>query len=192
MRIRTALTAAAASSVLLLGACSSTESTGTAEEAPVGSNADVEESEPSQDEESPSEGASDEPVDDGIAEFGETYTFEDDIALTVSEPKPFKPSQYAATGNKFKNFQRFTVTVVNGSDVAYDPTMIYATMQSGDAEAEEVYDTQNGLEGSPQTKVLPGRQTKFDIGFGVKNPSDLVMEIAPGFEYDSVIFTNTM
>lgn len=49
-----------------------------------------------------------------------------------------------------------------------------------DKEADQVFDTANGLTGSPKIAILDGRQSTFTIGFGVDNPSDIVMELSPG------------
>ncbi|WP_029433112.1 hypothetical protein [Blastococcus sp. URHD0036] len=86
-------------------------------------------------------------------------------------------------------FLAFDVTVVNGTDANYEPAMFSTTMQSGNAEEQEVFDSEGGLEGSPSTPILPGRETAFTVGYGASNPADLVMQVRPGFEYESVIYT---
>ena len=168
----------------LFAGCSSTGGS-TDADPPKGSNAD-----------SSTPATTDEPADDASEEpaspkFGQAFTWDDGLTLKVSRPKPFKPSEYAATTGKGQAI-RFTFTVVNKTKKAYDPTLFYATLQSGNSEANEVFDSENGLEGSPQTKVLPGRETKFDMGWTTKNPKDLVLEVSPdaGIEYESVIFTS--
>jgi hypothetical protein len=39
--------------------------------------------------------------------------------------------------------------------------------------------------------VLPGRLISFPVGFGVRDPKDLLLEVAPGFDYESALFTNS-
>ncbi len=51
-------------------------------------------------------------------------------------------------------------------------------MQSNNKEAEDVFDAENGLEGSPSTKLLKGRESEWEVGFAVANPKDMVMEVA--------------
>ncbi len=51
-----------------------------------------------------------------------------------------------------------------------------------------MFDSDRGLNGSPSTKLLNGRESTFRLGYNVAAPQDLVLELTPGFEYDSVIF----
>jgi len=97
--------------------------------------------------------------------------------------------RYAAA-DEAPAYLSFGLVIVNGGAEPFDPSVSTASLQSGDTEASEVFDTENGFDGSPSTKVLPGRQTKYKIGFGVQNPKDLVLEFSPSFEHESQIFTN--
>ena len=122
--------------------------------------------------------------------FGESATFDDGLVLNVSKPKVFKPSEYAAT-DKAKAYVKFTITLVNKTDATFDPAMVYATVQSANVEASTVYDSENGLDGGPNTKLLKGREAKWQVAFGVEDPKDLVMEINPGaFDYADILYTN--
>ena len=109
--------------------------------------------------------------------FGKSYTWEDGVSVTVGKPKKFKPSEYAAA-EKAKGYLKFTVTVVNKSDKPLDLGLTYITVQSSNKEAEQVFDTENDLESTPDTKVLKGRESEFDVGFGVADTKDVVMELA--------------
>ncbi len=120
--------------------------------------------------------------------FGQTYPWEDGLSVSVSAGASFTPSEYASS-DKAPAYLMFVITITNNTGATFDPSMFYATAQSADAEADEVYDTDSGLKGSPSTKLLNGRTSTFNVGFGVKDPKDVVMEVQPGFEYESVIFT---
>lgn len=122
--------------------------------------------------------------------FGESYEWSNGLVVTVSEPVEFTPSEYAATGGTFDTFLKFDITIVNDSDENYDPSMFYDTLQSGNAEAESVFDSDSGLSGSPSTTLLSGREVAFSVGYGVMDPGDLVMEVAPGFEYESTVWVS--
>lgn len=121
--------------------------------------------------------------------FGQSYTWEDGITVTISKPSDFKPGQYAAA-SKSPAYVKFSVRIVNKSGKNFDPVLFNATLQSGNEEAEQVFDSENKIGETPTTALLDGREAKFTIGFGVKDKSDLVLQVAPGFEYNSVIFTN--
>ena len=63
-------------------------------------------------------------------------------------------------------------------------------MQSGNSEADEIFDTEKGLNGTPSTKLLEGRESKFTAGVTVKNPDDLVLEVTPDFDHASVMYVS--
>jgi hypothetical protein len=109
--------------------------------------------------------------------FGKAYTWDDGVSMTVGKPESFRPSEFAAV-EKGKRYLKFTVTVVNKSDKPVDLGLTYISVQSNDKEADEVFDAGSGLKGPPDTKVLKGRKSAFDVGFGVADPKDVVMEIA--------------
>lgn len=120
--------------------------------------------------------------------FGDSYEWSDGMTLTVSTPRPYEPSESAYL-EPAAAYLAFDMTVVNGSDANFDPFMIYITAQSANVEAAQVFDSANGITGTPETTILPGREATFTVVFGVEDPSDIVMEISIGFEYRSVIFT---
>lgn len=122
--------------------------------------------------------------------FGETATFEDGLAVAASVPAAYTPSEWAAGAEGFTQFVRIDITLTNGTDEAFDPTLTYTTLSSAGVEGSQIFDSQNGLEGGPTTSLLPGQSVTFPVAFGVNDPADLTLEVSPGaFEYDSVIFS---
>ena len=175
---------ALAAALLLVAGCASTG--GAADDSPpVGTNALTQPPTASSTPPPPS----DEPTDAPLA-FGSAFTWEDGLSVTVSKPKAFKPSDTAA-GVKGKNHVVLTVTVVNKTGKPFDPGLITMSLQSGDDEASEIYDSGNGLEGGPTTKLLDGRQAKFKTAFSVSSPDDLVLELTPDFEHESALWTTS-
>jgi hypothetical protein len=121
--------------------------------------------------------------------FGDTAKWPNGLTITVSKPTAFTPSDTSMGGGKHN--LRMTLTVVNGTPKPIEPILISTSMQSGDKEAEPVFDSAKGIEAAPSTKLLKGRQAKWDIAFAVKNPRDLVLEVGAGdFTSDSAIFTS--
>lgn len=131
-----------------------------------------------------------EPAGATTAKFGETFDYEDGVSVTISKPKEFKPSEYIEV-DKGATPLSFTVTVVNGSDAPLDLVLFNASLQSSNEEAAQLFDVEKKMEGAPSTSLLPGREAQFLVGFGAKDPADLVLEASPGFEYDAAIWTNT-
>lgn len=132
----------------------------------------------------------DEPGQDVELPFGKSYTWDDGVTLTVGKAKKFKPSDYAEVKGA-KAYRRYKITVVNKSSKSLDLALTYTTVQSGNKEAGQVFDTANGLEGSPSTKLLKGRESEWDVAFGLANPDDVVMEVAlqDDFERPSLIYS---
>lgn len=123
--------------------------------------------------------------------FGQTYTWDDGMSVVISKPQSFTPSEYAGVEGATK-YVKFGVRLVNKTGKPFDPALVYATLQSGNEEAEAVYDSENSIGESPSTKLLDGREAKWVIGFAVNDPADLVLEISPdaGMEYEGAIYTN--
>ncbi len=122
----------------------------------------------------------------GPLAFGETFTYEDGLSLTVGRPAPFSPSDVAAGAEGFSAAVRFSVTVVNGTTGNVEPAPFSATVQSADAEGSEVLE--GDLIGPPSAVLLPGREATFSIGFAVQDAADLVMEVDPGCAHDAATY----
>jgi hypothetical protein len=127
-------------------------------------------------------------LDTGVAKFGQTFQWTDGLEVTVSPASPFTPSKFAVS-SPAASYLGFTISVFNNSDEPYDPVLFRATAQSGTTEASTVFDPDNNFNDSPSTSVLPGRTSTFLMGYGVSDPSDVVMEVSPGVEYRSVLFS---
>jgi len=106
----------------------------------------------------------------------------------VGKTTEYEPSSSAVGTDPGKKYVLITFTV--GSDKGYDPGEFQASVQSGDAEAEHVYDWAKGVLGAPSTQILMGRETKFSLAFAVPDPADLTVLVAPGLDYESVPFTS--
>lgn len=123
-------------------------------------------------------------------QFGDTYEWDGGITVSISEPSDFTPSDTAAGGEGASDHVTFEVTVVNGSSENYEPSSLSISVQSGSGEGDQVFDTAQGIDGSPNTAILPDRDVVFDVAFGVTDPDDLVVEVAPGFDYEPAFFTS--
>ncbi|MET0865571.1 MAG: hypothetical protein ABWZ98_14670 [Nakamurella sp.] len=168
---------------------SSTSSSSTSSSAAASSSAESSSAATSTGTEDSSVPASTDPAASGtdVGQFGQVYTWTDGLEVTVAPGVAFTPSEYASA-EPAAAFLSFTITITNKTGAPYDPTLFNVTAQSAGKEADSVYDSDNGLGGSPTTTVLDGRDATFAVGFGVADPADVVMEVSPGFDYDSVLF----
>lgn len=129
-------------------------------------------------------------VPSAVAPFGEAVVYEDGLEVSVSAPVPFTPSEWAAGGEDYPSHVLVDVTITNGTDAPFEPTLVYLTASSAGTEGDQVFDSDNGLEGGPMTSVLPGQSVTFTAGFGVTDPADVLVQVAPGmFEYDDALFS---
>jgi hypothetical protein len=109
--------------------------------------------------------------------FGKTYTWHDGVRMTVGKPQKFQPSKWAVVDSS-KVYVKFTMSVVNKSKKPIDLGLTYISVQSRNKEADQLFDSVSGLKGPPDKKVSKGSASEFEVGFGVADPKDLVMEIA--------------
>lgn len=195
---KTTLTAAVSiAAALTLTGCSLSESTST-DETPSGSNAQTSEqvdgAELAEGTEEVEEAGDDTSEDseegsDETHEFGSTATYRDGLSVTVSSPSDYTPSESSFGSEGYPHSVKFDVKLVNKSGKPFDPSLVYLSVQSGNTEAEEIFDSENGLDGSPTTTLLDGRESTFPVAFGVSDPKDLVLEVSTGdFDKGTTIF----
>lgn len=127
---------------------------------------------------------------DGTVAFGETATYPSGLLVKISAPEAFTRGEYAVGGEAYSNHVKMSVQVVNKTGTTFDPSLMYMTAQSGNTEGEQIFDTEAGLEGAPMTSLLNGRETTFDVAFGVNDPSDIVLDFSTGdWSDEPTIFT---
>ncbi|MGY1654110.1 hypothetical protein [Geodermatophilus sp. SYSU D01119] len=106
-------------------------------------------------------------------------------------PQPYTPSETAyVDGPAPASYVAFDVTVTNGTGADYEPVGLFPTLQSGSTEEAQVSDSEQGLDGTPYTTLLPGRSVCFRVGSGASAPDDLVLELWAGFDHESVVSTS--
>ena len=131
----------------------------------------------------------------GDLRFGETMTWDDGVALTVSVPEPYTPSDFAV-GATQANTVVFTLTLTNNSTADLQPLPL-PTFTSGDQEVSQVIDVGSDVfspaddVGFPPTATIePGGSVSWRVAWSLDDPSSLTMEAAPNLLYPSATFTN--
>jgi hypothetical protein len=122
--------------------------------------------------------------------FGQTYTYEDGLAVTIATPTDFTPSRSAYPQNVGRAVL-LTVTVQNGTDKPFElntfgngPDVTFAG-----AHADEITDLQK-LEAAEATTVLPGKSYTYKKAFAVgSGTGELQAEWTREVFSDPVIFT---
>ncbi|MCE0768161.1 hypothetical protein LWC35_35485 [Pseudonocardia kujensis] len=122
--------------------------------------------------------------------FGQTYTYEDGLAVTIAAPADFTPSS-SAYPQDVDRAVLLTVTVQNGTDKPFElntfgngPDVTFAG-----AHADEITDPQK-LEVAESTTVLPGKGYTYKKAFAVgSGTGELQAEWKREIFSDPVIFT---
>lgn len=123
--------------------------------------------------------------------FGDSYEWPDGLKVTVSQPEPFTPSEYAAGTTDGWDNLAWTVTIENGTDENFDPIDIWINVASGGQEGSEVYDSDNGYGDYPESTVLPGKSITWNVAYSIADPNDLQLSIEDTFgDYPEAIYTN--
>lgn len=125
--------------------------------------------------------------------FGQRITWPDGVAVTVSQPKAYRPSSSAATSQSAARYVSMTVTLTNGSDKNVEATGTALAVTANGTPADEVFDSVKGIGGSPTSTVLPGKSITYTVAFGVptKEQTELQVDVRPsfGFGYQPAVFT---
>ena len=133
--------------------------------------------------------ATDDTSRDGNPSVGDTYTWPDGLAVTISQPVEYTPSESAAGTVDGQANLRFEVTVVNGTSEDVEASMILLTVSSGGRQADEVIDSDWEF---PTATILPGNDLTWNVTYSVADPDDLQVTVdnVIDFESEKVHFTN--
>ncbi|MFE0651299.1 DUF4190 domain-containing protein [Streptomyces sp. NPDC059534] len=119
-------------------------------------------------------------------EDGDTSVYDDDLKVTVSDPKPFTPGEYAIGHTKGNKAYQVTVLIENGGKKKFDTTLVSLSATAGKdgVAAEQIFDDKigAGFEGT----VMPGKKATITVAFDApKDATGLTVEVNPGFTYDA-------
>ncbi|MBM7173672.1 DUF4190 domain-containing protein [Streptomyces sp. G44] len=129
---------------------------------------------------------------DGLR-FGETFTYDDGVKVTVAPPVSYRPSTYALGHSEGDKARTVKITVVNGTDRAVDLDLTNVTFKDADgAEAEKIFG--DGLPRELAGNLLPGKEAVAT--YAVSLPADaattLEVQVEPGFlRYDSATWAGS-
>ncbi|WP_438853899.1 hypothetical protein [Agromyces sp. M3QZ16-3] len=127
-----------------------------------------------------------------ITPLGGTFTYDDGVAITVSAPTPYTPSEYAA-GATHPNNVTITFTVANNSAETLE-LLSMPEVTSGGVAGESITDlTNESVTLEPfggNADVLPGQTFSWTMAYSLADASDVTVSISPtAFEHDTAIFS---
>ncbi|MEU7292439.1 DUF4190 domain-containing protein [Streptomyces exfoliatus] len=119
-------------------------------------------------------------------EDGDTLVYEDDLEITVSDPKPYSVDEFAIGHTKGNKAYQVTVVIENAGKEKFDATSVQLSARAGanSVTAEEIHDGKvgAGFEGT----VMPGKKATVTYAFDApKDAKNLTVEVNPGWEYDA-------
>lgn len=123
-----------------------------------------------------------------IATWGETFTYDNGLQLSVAQPTDYKPTEFAAGGEGFTKFVVVEVTIKNGTSDAFSPALMTVNCSSGGKAGDALFDGEVGGAEMSAADLLPGQSLTFKAAFGVENEQDITFDIRPSFEYKSSYF----
>ena len=125
--------------------------------------------------------------------FGETIAYEDGVKLTTTYTGPATASMTAAPAEaRGAEIQTFQFTVENTSAEPFDPAMFYYTAVYGTtgAQAEKVFDTQNGFDGGYFSGlIIPGGKQTVTVAYLIPTAElkTTVFTVQPSFKHNKSI-----
>ncbi|WP_162830088.1 hypothetical protein [Amycolatopsis palatopharyngis] len=129
----------------------------------------------------------------GALTWGKRYTWDNGLAVEISAPTACTPSEYAMPQDVVRAV-KFTVTVVNGTEEAFDAMMLSV---GGDAQfngstAEAIFDSNGecGDGGMEAATVMPGKTFTYEAAYSVgEQPGEMQLALQPNFGGDKAVFS---
>ncbi|MFF0426034.1 DUF4190 domain-containing protein [Streptomyces sp. NPDC004520] len=117
---------------------------------------------------------------------GDSSVYDDNLKVTVSDPKAYSPSEFAAGHTAGNKAYQVTVVIENGSKKKFDAVGVTLTGRAGKngVTAEQIFDEKvgTGFQGS----ILPGKKATVTVAFDTpKDAKNLTVEVNPGFDYNA-------
>ncbi|MFE3070803.1 DUF4190 domain-containing protein [Streptomyces sp. NPDC059247] len=117
---------------------------------------------------------------------GDTSVYDDDVKVTVSDPKAYAPGEFAVGHTKGNKAFQVTVVIENAGKDKFDTALVQVSARAGknSVTAEQIYDdkTGTGFEGT----VLPGKKATVTFAFDTpKDAKNLTVEVNPGWDYNA-------
>lgn len=120
--------------------------------------------------------------------FGQSFTYEDGIIITVAAPTSYQPSSSAAVGVSLVRAVAMEVTVANGTAKPLDLSTVNLQAAAGDQAGERVFDAAKSVGFAGQT-LPPGKRQTFTVAFGFPSEStELRVQVNPSWYGHQPVF----
>ncbi|MFJ4577908.1 hypothetical protein [Streptomyces echinatus] len=131
--------------------------------------------------------------EDGVYALDDTVVYDPGTEVSLTGLKRAVTGEYADPENT--PYLQFTVRLKNGGSKPLDATQLTVNCSYGrqGKSSGSVFDSDAGLEGGPETKLLAGRS--LDVPWGCELPKGeklIQIEVTPDFDSDAAIFTGNV
>lgn len=128
-----------------------------------------------------------------ILAFGDVYTWDDEVSVSVSKPSEFVPTEEAMGAVSGYSHIALTVVVTNNSDEPVSVAGWMPIVTTGGSDADVIIDSGNPLGSigySLSDDIAPGESGTWVEAYSVAEPDNLTykVNVEPGTPY--AIFTN--
>lgn len=113
-------------------------------------------------------------------DFGGQFRFDDGVAVSVSAPKPFRPSSSAYP--RSDRAVAFEIIIRNEGDQPYRLSGLTVTATVGDVASKQVVDSTQGYSGIVEAgkDVQPGRDVRLSLAFTAPpQPAEMKLTLRP-------------
>lgn len=124
-----------------------------------------------------------------IAAYGDTYTYTDGLAISVSKVGTYTPSQYAAGTHPGDEAVTLMVKITNGTKKPFDTSLVGVNVKAGadGAATEQIFDDTSGIgfSGTVVSGATATAKFRYDIPKGATGKLDIEVQPDSGLEYTS-------
>jgi hypothetical protein len=120
--------------------------------------------------------------------YGEPAHYGKGLSMVVSEPRQFRPSADALTGNE-EHFVKVRVRLVNRTDKPVFASNVSVSVETVGGQGADIIDGANRMVGAPPSaKIRPGGSASWILGFGLIDTKDIAVHVQPGLNGDPITF----
>lgn len=120
--------------------------------------------------------------------FGSWFHYGNGLWVKVDPPRPFTPSGWVKRQPGTPTL--FPVQVRNNTGGVWNPSQLHVRLQSGLRPATQIFDYEKSVVARPEQRLADKGTVSFAVGYWVTDPSQLIVDFAPGFGYDSALVTS--
>lgn len=127
--------------------------------------------------------------DDGTLGLTGTAVYDNKNEVSLSAFSRGVSGAYASPENT--PYVKFTLKLKNGTSKVVDVSELSVLCQYGDEakDGEQIFDSEHGLDGPPQTHLRPGRSITATLACELpKSQTDVQIEVTPDFDTEAAIF----